>query len=145
MRTSQKGVDLIKSFEGCELRAYVCPAGVLTIGYGHTGPDVRSGQRISEEQAEQLLRDDLGRFEDGVAKHAGKASQGQFDAMVSLCFNIGIRAFAGSTVCKRHRTGDHARAADAFLMWNKGRVRGRLTVLPGLTRRRAAERRLYLS
>ena len=65
--TSQAGVDLIKSFEGCELKAYVCPAGVLTIGYGHTGPDVTPGMKITQAEAERLLKQDLHHFEDEVS------------------------------------------------------------------------------
>lgn len=141
MHISQRGLDLIKQFEGCRLTAYRCPADVLTIGYGHTGPDVTEGLRITPQQAEALLRGDLARFEDGVRRHAGAATQDQFDALVSFAFNVGIGALAGSTLLKRHKAGDKARAANEFLRWNKA---GGI-VLPGLTRRRAAERRLYLS
>jgi len=141
MQISQRGVELIKQYEGCRLTAYRCPAGVPTIGYGHTGRDVTMGLTITAEQAEALLRGDLMRFEDGVRRHAGTATQGQFDALVSFAFNVGIGALAGSTLIRRHKAGDHARAANEFPRWNKA---GGI-VLPGLTRRRAAERRLYLS
>lgn len=141
MNLSRTGLELIKSFEGLRTKAYRCPAGVWTIGYGSTGRHVREGQIITPERAEELLRGDLMRFEEAVRRYALPATQGQYDAMVGLAFNIGITAFARSTLVRRHRAGDHEGAADEFLKWNKagGRVR------PGLVRRRAAERRLYLS
>ena len=141
MQTSQRGIDLIKSFEGLRLRAYRDAGGILTIGYGHTGRDVIEGLAISQTQAEELLRGDLMRFEDGVRKQAGAATPNQFDAMVSLAFNIGVTAFANSTLVRKHREGDHPGAADEFLRWNRAGGRP----LSGLTRRRQAERRLYLA
>ena len=136
------GLELIKSFEGLRLTAYRCPAGVWTIGYGHTGPAVTPGQRITEAEADALLRGDLDRFEVGVA-HAldgAATTDNQFAAMVSLAFNIGLGAFQRSTVLWQHKAGNRQRAAAAFLLWIKG---GGHT-LPGLVRRRAAERALYL-
>jgi lysozyme len=140
MKTSQKGVDLIKSFEGLRNKAYVCPAGVLTIGYGSTGPHVKTGMWISDEQAEALLRKDLARFERTVAQVANSPTQPQFDALVSFAFNVGTGALKSSTLLKRHNAGDIEGAANQFLRWVKA---GR-TTLPGLVRRRAAERKLYL-
>ena len=141
MNISQRGIDLILAFEGVRLTAYRCPADVLTIGYGHTGRDVTEGLAITPARAEELLRANLGRFEDGVRKHARACTQGQFDALVSFAFNLGIAAMAGSTLVRLHRKGDFAGAAGEFVRWNKAGGR----VLPGLTRRRAAERALYLS
>ena len=141
MNLSPAGLDLIKTFEGLRTRAYLCPAGVWTIGYGSTGRHVAEGLVVTAEQAEEMLRGDLLRFEEAVRHHALPASQGQYDALVSLVFNIGITAFARSTLLRRHRAGDHQGAAVEFGRWDK--VRGR--ALPGLARRRAAERRLYLS
>lgn len=135
-----EGLALIKSFEGQRLTAYKCPAGVWTIGYGSTGSHVRPGMTISEAEAEALLRQDLARFENTVAAAVPKATQNQFDAMVSLAFNIGTAAFAQSTVARRAKAGDHKGAATAFALWNKAGGK----VLPGLTRRRAAESALYL-
>lgn len=83
-------------------------------------------------------------YENQVAKTCPNTTQNQFDAMVSLCYNIGPANFATSSVAKLHNAGNHSAAADAFLKWNKGRVRGKLTVLEGLNRRRHAERKLYL-
>ncbi len=141
MQISQRGIDLIKSFEGLRLKAYLCPASVWTIGYGSTGPHVRQGAFITEAKAEALLRQDLARFERGVEAMAGPCTQGQYDALISFAFNVGMSALQSSTLLKRHKEGAHEQAADQFLRWNKA---GKL-VLPGLTRRRAAERKLYLS
>jgi lysozyme len=141
MNLSKAGLELIKSSEGLRMAAYLCPAGVPTIGYGSTGPNVKLGLTISALEAEALLLRDLRRFEGAVRREALPASQGEYDALVSLAFNIGIEAFARSTLLRLHRAGDHRGAADQFLRWNKARGR----VLPGLARRRAAERALYLS
>jgi lysozyme len=136
-----RGLALVKEFEGLRLKAYLCPARVLTIGYGSTGPHVTPGLVITEAQADALLQKDLDRFEDAVAKAAPNATQNQFDAMVALAFNIGIGAFLKSTVLRKHLDGNHRAAAEAFGMWvNAG---GR--VLPGLQRRRAREADLYRS
>ncbi len=136
-----RGLALIKEFEGLALKAYLCPAHVLTIGYGSTGPHVKPGMIITEAQADALLQTDLDRFEDAVAKHAPNATQNQFDAMVCLAFNIGIGAFLKSSVLRFNLAGDNRRAAEAFGMWIKGGGR----VLPGLQRRRAREADLYRS
>lgn len=135
------GLQIIKESEGLALKAYLCPANVLTIGYGHTGSDVKPGMVITEAQAEELLRKDLHRFEDAVAAAVPIATDNQFSAMVSLAFNIGEGAFAGSTLLKKHRAGDYAGAASEFGRWNRGGGRE----LPGLTKRRAKEAQLYRS
>ena len=139
MNIGTKGLALIKRFEGLRLKAYLCPANVWTIGYGSTGPHVKPGVEITEVQAEQLLRDDLARFEKAVSDAAPNATQDQFDAMVSLAFNIGIAGFQKSSVLRLHKAGRHQAAADSFALWNKGGGR----VLPGLVRRRADEAHLY--
>jgi lysozyme len=136
---NKAGLELVKEFEGLRLKAYLCPAKVWTIGYGSTGSHVREGLVITEAQAEELLRSDLRRFEDAVAKGAPVATDNQFSAMVCLAFNIGEGAFAGSTVLRKHNAGDHAGAAEAFKMWSKA---GGET-LRGLVRRREAEAQLY--
>ena len=141
MELSPAGLSLIKRFEGLRTRAYLCPAGVWTIGYGSTGPHVAEGLVISEAQAEAMLRSDLVRFEEAVRRHALPATQSQYDALVSFAFNVGVDAFARSTLLRRHRSGDFASAACQFARWDK--VRGR--VVTGLARRRAAERTLYSS
>jgi len=139
---NKAGLDLIKSFEGLRLKAYRCPAGVPTIGYGATGPDIKIGMIWTEGQCHARLVADVARFEQAVAKALTvTANENQFAAMVSLAFNIGAGGFARSSVLRRHNARDFAGAADAFLLWNKGGGR----VLPGLVRRRKAERDLYLT
>lgn len=140
MKTSIHGLDLIKSSEGCRLKAYRCQAGVLTIGYGHTGPDVFEGQEITQEEADTLLRLDLARFEAAVNKACHTVSQCQFDACVSLCYNIGPGAFAKSSVVRLHNEGKCGDAAQAFMLWNKAAGK----VSRGLQARRAKESALYL-
>lgn len=141
MKLSPAGLALIKAQEGLRTRAYLCPAGRWTIGYGSTGPDVWPGMTISAGEAEARLERDLERFEAAVAQAALPASQNQYDAMVSLAFNIGIEAFLRSTLLRRHRAGDVEGAAAEFGRWVNAKGRR----LPGLVRRRAAERALYLS
>lgn len=91
MKISKKGIELIKKWEGCRLKAYYCPAGVLTIGYGHTGKDVKWGMVITESKAESLLVKDLEKFEKKVNKYNDvyNFNQNQFDALVSFAYNIG--------------------------------------------------------
>lgn len=145
MKISAKGLDLIKSFEGFAAEAYLCPAGVLTIGYGSTGRHVVRGMKISKADALALLDRDLDRFEHAVEQLAPKTTQAQFDALVSFAFNCGIQSLKNSSVLKFHNQGRLGSAAAAFGKWNKARVKGVLTVMKGLTRRRAAESALYLS
>jgi lysozyme len=141
MKISQQGIDLIKSSEGCKLKAYTCPAGVLTVGFGSTGPHVHEGMEITQADADLLLRMDLNRFENAVNRTCPKASQPQYDAMVSLCYNIGEGAFAKSSVARLHNAGKPAEAGQAFMLWNKAAKK----VSRGLTARRAKESALYLS
>jgi lysozyme len=145
MRTNDKGVALIKRWEGLRLEAYRCPAKILTIGYGHTG-DVKEGSVITEAEADELLRKDLARFERGVEAIVGlhPTNQDQFSAFVSFTFNLGLHALLKSTLLKRHKARDYQAAADQFREWNKARVNGQLVPLAGLTARREAERKLYL-
>jgi lysozyme len=142
-RINQAGLDLIKSYEGCRLVAYRDAVGVLTIGYGSTGAHVYPGKRITQQQAEDLLRQDLSRFELGVnAQVAGApTTDNQFAAMVSLAFNIGLGGFAKSSVLRNHKLQRYNIASASFLLWNKAKGR----ILAGLTRRRNAERKLYLT
>lgn len=141
---NQATIDLIKRNEGCELRAYRDSVGVLTIGYGHTGPGVTDGLEITQERAEGLLRADLALFEKGVddaIDENADTTDNQFGAMVSLAYNVGLGNFRKSTVIREHNAGNHAGAADAFLMWDKAGGQ----VLTGLVRRRHEERQLYLT
>lgn len=139
------GYALVKEFEGLRLTAYQCPAGVWTIGYGHTD-GVKQGDAISEFEADRFLDKDLDWAEECVAINlAREANEFQFAAMVSLCFNIGAEGFRKSTVLRLHNAGDTTGAARAFSMWNKATVGGKLVELPGLTRRRLREAELYLT
>jgi lysozyme len=144
-RTSAAGLDLIKRHEGLRLRAYLCPAGVWTIGYGHTGADVRQGLIITEAQADAMIERDVQRFEAAVRRLCPATTQGQFDALVSFAFNLGEAALDGSTLRRLHNAGDHEGAAANFGKWTKARVSGNLVELSGLVKRRAEEARLYRS
>lgn len=139
MKTSKRGIDLIKKFEGCSLISYKCPAGVWTIGYGHTN-GVKKGQKITEKQAEIFLREDIKKFENGVKKAVFvPLTQNQFDALVSFTYNCGLGAFKNSTLRKKLNAKDYTGAAKEFLRWNKSNGR----VLDGLKRRRNAEKDLF--
>ena len=134
MKTSKNGIDLIKRFEGCVLSAYKCPAGVWTIGYGHTS-GVKQGQTITQEEANSYLRHDLERYENFVkwnVKHT--LNQHQFDALVSFTYNCGI---ANLKTLVRNRNVEQI--GKAILLYNKARGK----VLTGLVRRRQAEHDLY--
>jgi GH24 family phage-related lysozyme (muramidase) len=146
VKTSENGIELLKRFEGLELEAYQDIAGIWTIGYGHTGDDVQPGMKLSEREAEELLRRDLKPREQAVSS-AVKVSlnQNEFDALVSFVYNVGAAAFRGSTALKRLNRGDRVGAADALTWWNKATVGGVLREVLGLTRRRAAEKALFLT
>lgn len=147
MKISQVGINLIKQFEGCSLTAYKCPAGVWTIGFGHTGTvngvKVGQGMTINQSKAEQLLLDSLdARYEPSVRK-LGEMNQNQYDALVCFCYNLGPAIFKGSlltAITKR----DWQDVARQMKLYNKARVNGVLTELKGLTRRRNAEADLLL-
>lgn len=146
MQTNQAGVDLIKRYEGLELEAYLCPANVLTIGYGHTGRDVEAGMTINEAQAEDLLRKDLVRFERAVERLVMvPINDNELSALVSLTYNIGEGNFSSSSCLRFLNQGDRQEAANRIELWNKARVGGELTVLEGLVRRRASEKALFLT
>jgi lysozyme len=138
-RIGPKGLALIKSSEGLRLTAYVCPAGVLTIGYGSTGAHVKPGMTITEAEAEALLREDLERFEAGVEATAGEMTPGQFSALVSFAFNLGLAALKSSTLLRMHKAGDFVGAARQFARWNRADGKA----LAGLSRRRESEADLY--
>ncbi len=136
LKTGQAGVNLIKEFEGCRLEAYKCPAGVWTIGYGHTN-SVQPGDKITQAQADAYLTADLGKYEAKVNKYydAYHWSQNEFDALVSFAYNIGSidQLTANGTRTK-------AKIASSMLLYNKAGGR----VLTGLTRRRQKENALFL-
>lgn len=140
MKISQKGIDLIKSFEGLELKAYKDSIGILTIGYGSTGSHVKQGMTITKEQAEELLKQDVSRFEKGVNDLVKiPLTQNQFDALVSFSFNLGLGNLKSSTLLRKLKAFDYSGAANEFLRWN--RAGGK--VLNGLTRRRQAEKDMF--
>lgn len=141
MNTSPKGIALIKEFEGLRLKAYLCPGGVWTIGYGHTA-GVKPGMVISEVQAEEYLKADLIVFERYLNGLGLALNQNQFDALVSFIYNVGTGNFSRSTLLRKVRANPQDNSImDEFLRWvySKGRD------LPGLQRRRLAEMKLYFS
>lgn len=146
MQISENGLALIRRFEGCSLAAYLCPAGKWTVGYGWTQPvdgrPVQRGMKISQAQAERLLRCGVVQYEQAVSRVVRvPLTQNQFDALVSLAYNIGPLAFSTSTLVRMLNAGNYAGAADQFLRWNKSGKK----ILPGLVARRGAERELFLS
>lgn len=145
MKTSQIGINLITSFEDLKLNAYDDGVGVWTIGYGTTlypnGVKVKRGDTCTLNQAKDFFAHDLNRFEAVVNQSVKVAiNQNQFDALVSLTYNIGERAFKDSTLLAKLNKGDYIGAADQFPRWNKGGGQ----VMKGLVRRRADERELFL-
>lgn len=142
MKIGTKGLQLIKDFEGLELKAYMpTPDDVPTIGYGHT-KTAKMGMEITEKQAEALLKKDLAWVELAVNKRVTvPITQGQYDALCSFVYNLGETNFTKSTLLRRLNNKRYTEAADELLRWNKQGAK----VLRGLTRRREAERALFLS
>lgn len=152
MKTSQRGINLIKRSEGLVTHAYLCPAGKLTLGWGHI-KDVKKGDVVTEAEAENLLKQDLKLFE-GKLNYSLEndhvvLNQNQFDACISFIFNLGFSAFIFSTLYKKLKAGDYTGAADEFPRWvyitktvdgEKVKIRQK-----GLETRRKAERELFLS
>lgn len=144
MRTSETGKALIRAFESTRLKPYQCSAGVWTIGIGHTSAAgglqvTRDTPPLTLDEVEELFARDLVQYERAVTRACGPLEQYQFDAMVSLCFNIGVGAFSKSTAAKRAMSGNHDRVPEAVMWFNKSGGK----VLDGLTRRRRAEASLY--
>ena len=141
MHMSQGGLDnLLKKFEGCKLKAYRCPAGILTIGYGHTSaagaPEVHDGMTITQDEAENILKNDLVKYEQPVAAMVKvDLEQNQFDVLVDFAYNAGVGALKTSTLLKKVNAGDFDAVSDELMKWTKGGGK----VLPGLVRRRQAE------
>ena len=139
MRTGPQGIELIRHFEGCRLDAYLCPAGVWTIGYGHTA-DVKEGDSIDQEAAEAFLIEDLEKFEQAVMRLVEvPLTQQQFDALVSWTFNLGAGNLAESTLLRKLNNYQYAEVPEQMMRW----VRAGGQVLDGLVRRRAAEAALF--
>lgn len=141
MKVSDRCINLVSEFEGFRDAAYLCPANVWTIGYGFT-KGVKKGDKITRADADKRLLAELNEFSDGVSRLVKvKLSQCQFDALVSFAFNVGIGALRDSTLLRLLNSGDYIGAANQFQRWNKAGGK----VLAGLTRRRAAEKELFLS
>lgn len=142
-RVSPEGIALIHSFESLKLEAYPDPGSrdgnPWTIGWGSTGPGISRGVVWTKDQADARFASDLVRFEDAVSRLAPVTTQGQFDALVSFAYNVGIGALEKSTLLRRHLAGDYVGAKAQFGVWinNDGRP------MNGLIRRRAAEAALY--
>ena len=144
MHISDEGFQLIKDFEGCELEAYKCAAGVWTIGYGHT-KDVKEGDTWGEEKAEFMLWREL---EDEYEQYVNDLvtvpmNQCQFDALVSWVYNLGPANLKVSTLLKKLNAGDYEDVPNQIKRWNKAIVNGERKVLAGLTRRREAEALMF--
>ena len=150
MNVSQKGIELVKRYEGFISKTYLCPAGYKTIGFGHRTDEMTT---ITEPEAENLLRRDLNKFASKISYSLEQdkitVNQNQFDALCSFAFNLGFSALVFSTLWKKLKQGDFDGASDEFLKWvyitknvNGERVKIRLK---GLETRRNAERDLFLS
>ena len=154
MKTGAKGLELIKHYEGLRLKAYKCPAGIWTVGYGHTA-GVKPGMSVTENEADKLLEKDLKSFEFYLVQSLNadeiEVNQNQFDALISFCYNLGVYTLVhGSrnapvdkigSLWSALKAGDKQKAADAFLLYiNKGSA-----FEAGLRKRRSAERALFLS
>lgn len=147
---SSKGIDFIKSFEGFSLTSYDDGVGVWTIGWGSIkdlqGNPIRKGQTIDKNTATKLFKRDLQSFEEAVNRLVTvPLTQNQYDSLVSFSYNVGVGALSGSTLLKKLNVGDYVGAAESFLSWNKGRINGKLVEIKGLTRRRQAEKELFLT
>jgi lysozyme len=144
MTPSKAGLDLIKSFEGCKLTAYPDPGtggDPWTVGWGSTGPDIKRGTTWTQAQADERFAADAGKFAVGVWARLANAptTQNQFDALVSLAYNIGTGNLASSTLLRMHKAGDYEGVAGQFIRWNKADGKP----MAGLTRRREAEAAMY--
>lgn len=139
------GKDIIKKWEGLRLKAYLCPAGVPTIGYGHTY-NVKMGQTISVAQAELFLDHDYQDAEEQVLSLVKvPLTENQLGALTSFVFNLGSGNLRISTLLRKLNLGDYRGAAEQFGAWNKARVNGVMVALDGLTKRRADEKNLFLT
>lgn len=155
METSQRGINLIKRYEGAILHSYLCPANKLSIGVGHTGSEVTEGMIITEKEAENLLKKDLKKIEDKLnfsLEHDNiTLNQNQFDACISFIFNLGFSAFIFSTLYKKLKAGDFSGASNEFTKWvyitkTDPETGERFKVkLKGLEARRKAEQELFNS
>jgi lysozyme len=143
---SEKAIKELVKLEGLKLETYLDVAGIPTIGIGHIGKYAKMGNRITKEQAYQIKREDSQRFIKAVNDFViAPISQNQFDALVIFAFNVGVNGFKKSTLLRLINSGEKnkEKIKNAFLMWNKARVNGKLTVVNGLTNRRKAEINMF--
>lgn len=147
MKVSERGINLIKKYEGCKLKSYLCPSNIPTIGFGNTyylnGTKVELGQKITQEEADKLLLSILSKFEKDVWSVIRQSvNQRMFDALVSFTYNVGFGNLKSSTLLKKvNKNINDPTIKDEFLKWNKSKGR----VLKGLTNRRMDEWLLYSS
>lgn len=142
MKLIQEGIDLVKQFEGCQLNAYRDIRGIWTIGYGHTGKDVQPGDYWSQEQADLNLADTLQHVAAAILPRINiEANDYEFSACVCLAYNIGVHAFLSSTLGTLMREGRFRDAANEFPKWDRAAGQE----VPGLLRRRMAEKALFLT
>lgn len=143
MQINERGLELIKRFEGCKLRAYQDVVGVWTIGWGCTGDDIEEGLEISQEEADEMLEEDLIHFEDAITDllEGTPVNENQFAALVCFAYNCGLENLKSSTLLKKVNAKNWKGAAAEFLKWDHA---GGL-VFAGLTRRRQAESALFLT
>ena len=141
-QVNEDGLKLLETCEGLRLKAYKDVRGILTIGYGHTGPDVRPDSFITQQDAEKLLTEDIAIAKEAVDRLVKvPLTSNQFSALVCFVYNIGQGSFASSTLLRRLNLRDYAGAADEFLRWNKANG----VPVAGLTARRKAEKALFQS
>lgn len=143
MKLDKKGLDLIKSFEGCRLKAYKCvpTEKYYTIGYGHYGKDVKQGMVITSKQAEELLKKDVAKFEQYVNSYVKvDITQSMFNALTSFCYNCGGGALSSSNLLKYVNKKEYEKASNEFAKWNKSGGK----VLNGLVKRREKEKKEFL-
>lgn len=144
MNISAAGINLIKEYEGVRLKSYKCPAGVWTVGVGHTSaagaPEVKPGMTITETEALKILRNDLKKFEASIDSMVRvPLKQNQYDALCSFIFNVGAGAFQKSTLLRKLNAGDYAAVPQELMKWTKAGGKE----LPGLVRRRRAEAAMW--
>lgn len=143
MKTSELGKTFVKSFEKCKLAAYIDAVGVPTIAWGRT-TNVKLGDTCTQADADEWFDEEAENFEEDVERMVtAPMTQRQFDALVSFAYNVGSGALRGSTLLRHLNKQDYVDAANQFCRWDKGTVDGKLTVLPGLTKRRIAEAKIF--
>lgn len=144
---NKAGLDLIKDFEGVRFRVYADPIGLPTVGIGHLvlpEDNLHIGNVISMEQVDRFLQQDLRKAEDAISRYVTvPLNENHYASLTALIFNIGETNFHRSSLLRYLNAGNYTAAADSFKSWSKARVKGKLTELPGLVKRRAAEKALF--